>query len=170
MILFWASNNCLNSGRSQSLNLFIRRVVKQVVVIIETLLLSTTYKILSNILLSRLNPQAEKIIGDYQCRFWRNGLINVFYDRQILKKKWEHNEAVSAISVLQESLWLVRREVLHNILIEFGIPMKLVRQIKMCLNGIYCTFLVGKHLSDMFPIWNDLKHNTIKKNKSFGSR
>jgi hypothetical protein len=27
----------------------------------------------------------------------------------------------------------VRREVLYNIIIEFGVPMKLVRLIKMCL-------------------------------------
>ena len=32
-------------------------------------LLSTTYKILSNILLSRLTPNAEEIIGDHQCGF-----------------------------------------------------------------------------------------------------
>jgi len=31
--------------------------------------LPTTYKILSNILLSRLTPYAEKIIGDHQCGF-----------------------------------------------------------------------------------------------------
>jgi hypothetical protein len=30
----------------------------------------------------------------------------------------------------------VGREVLYNILIEFGVPMKLVRLIKMCLNYI----------------------------------
>jgi len=46
----------------------------------------------------------------------------------------------------------VRREVLYNILIEFGIPMKLVRLIKMCLNEAYSRFRVGKHLSDVFPI------------------
>jgi hypothetical protein len=28
----------------------------------------------------------------------------------------------------------VRREVLYNILIEFGVPMKLIRLIRMCLN------------------------------------
>jgi hypothetical protein len=28
----------------------------------------------------------------------------------------------------------VRREVLYSVLIEFGVPMKLVRLIKMCLN------------------------------------
>ena len=32
-------------------------------------LLPTTYKILSNILLSRLAPYAEEIIGDHQCGF-----------------------------------------------------------------------------------------------------
>jgi hypothetical protein len=32
-------------------------------------LLSTTYKILSNVLLSRLTPHAEEIIGDHQCGF-----------------------------------------------------------------------------------------------------
>ena len=32
-------------------------------------LLPTTYKILSNILLSRLIPYAKEIIGDHQCGF-----------------------------------------------------------------------------------------------------
>jgi len=32
-------------------------------------LLPTTYKILSNILLSRLIPYAEEVIGDHQCGF-----------------------------------------------------------------------------------------------------
>ena len=51
----------------------------------------------------------------------------------------------------------VRREVLSNILIEFGIPKKQVWLIKMCLNETYSTVWVGKHLSDMFPIRNGLK-------------
>jgi hypothetical protein len=38
----------------------------------------------------------------------------------------------------------VRREVLYNILIEFGIPMKLVRLIKMCLSETYSRVRVGK--------------------------
>jgi len=51
----------------------------------------------------------------------------------------------------------VRMEVLYNILIEFGIPMKLVRPIKMCPNETYYRVRVGKHLSDMFGIRNGLK-------------
>jgi hypothetical protein len=45
----------------------------------------------------------------------------------------------------------VRGEVLYNILIEFGVPMKLVRLIK-------CSKVcIGKHLSDSFPIQDGLK-------------
>ena len=46
-------------------------------------LLPTTYKILSDILLSRLTPYAEEIIGDHQRGFGRNRATN---DRQILEK------------------------------------------------------------------------------------
>jgi hypothetical protein len=51
----------------------------------------------------------------------------------------------------------VRREVLYEFVIEFGIPVKLVRLIKMCLDATYSTVRLGKHLSDMFPIKNCLK-------------
>jgi hypothetical protein len=44
----------------------------------------------------------------------------------------------------------VRREVMYNILIQFGVPMKLVRLIKMCLH-------IGKYLSESFPIQNGPK-------------
>ena len=51
----------------------------------------------------------------------------------------------------------VRREVLYNILIEFGIPMKLIRLIKMCLTVTYSRVRAGKNLSNMLPIRNSLK-------------
>jgi hypothetical protein len=46
---------------------------------------------------------------------------------------------------------------LYNTVIEFGIPMNLVRLIKMYMNETYSRVHVGKHLSDIFPIKNDLK-------------
>jgi hypothetical protein len=46
----------------------------------------------------------------------------------------------------------VKREVLYNILIEFGIPKNLVRLTKICLNETYSKVRVGKLLSDKFPI------------------
>ena len=55
----------------------------------------------------------------------------------------------------------VRREVLYNILIEFGIPKKLVRLTKMCLTETYSRVRVGKNLSDMFPVRNGLKQGDV---------
>ena len=40
---------------------------------------------------------------------------------------------------------------------EFGILLKLVRLIKMCLTETYSGFRIGNNLFDMFPIRNDLK-------------
>jgi len=103
-------------------------------------LLPTIYKILPNILLSRLAPYAEEIIGDHQCVFHcsRSATDNIFYIRQILEKKWEYNEALHQLFIDFKTAYdSVRREVLYNILIEFGIPMKLVRLIKMCLTKTY---------------------------------
>jgi hypothetical protein len=51
-------------------------------------LLSTSYKMLSNILLSRLGPYIDEIIGEHQCGFRRNKSNNdqIFCIRQILEK------------------------------------------------------------------------------------
>ena len=54
-------------------------------------LLPTTYKILSNILLSRLTPYVEEIIEDHQGGLRRNRSTtdHIFCIRQILEKKLE---------------------------------------------------------------------------------
>jgi hypothetical protein len=46
---------------------------------------------------------------------------------------------------------------IQYILIEFGVPIKLVRLIKMCLHETYSNVHTGKYLSDSFPIQNGLK-------------
>jgi hypothetical protein len=51
----------------------------------------------------------------------------------------------------------VREEVLHNILIRFVMPTKLVRLIKMCLNETYDKVCMGKHLPDILIMQNRRK-------------
>jgi hypothetical protein len=51
----------------------------------------------------------------------------------------------------------VKRKVLYNILLEFGIPKKLVRLIKMCLNETCSKIRVCKYFSDTVPVQNGLK-------------
>jgi len=90
-------------------------------------LMPTMYKILSNMLPSRLTPYAVEIIGDHQCGFRCNRSItnHILCIRQILQKKWEYNEAVHQLFIdFKKAYDSFRREVLFNILIEFGIPMK----------------------------------------------
>jgi hypothetical protein len=48
----------------------------------------------------------------------------------------------------------VKREVLHNILLEYGVPKKLIRLTKM--NETYSKIRVRKLLSDKLPIQNGL--------------
>jgi hypothetical protein len=49
------------------------------------------------------------------------------------------------------------RGVLYHTLIAFGIAMKLVTLIKMCLNEDYSKVRIDKTLYDAFPIQNGLK-------------
>jgi hypothetical protein len=52
----------------------------------------------------------------------------------------------------------VRREVLYNILIEFGVTIELVTLIKACLNETYSKVCIRKYLSDTFQIQKGLKY------------
>jgi hypothetical protein len=75
------------------------------------------------------------------------------------EKKWEYNETVHQLFVdFKKAYDSVRREVLYNILIEIGIPKKLVRPIKRCLNETYSKVRIRKHLSDSFHIQNSFIH------------
>ena len=67
----------------------------------------------------------------------------------MLEKKWEYNEEVYQLFVdFKKAYDSVRREVLYKILIEFGIPRKLVSLIKMSLTETYSRVRVGKNVSN----------------------
>jgi hypothetical protein len=76
---------------------------------------------LYSILRSRLAPYIDEIIGDKHYGFRRNrsSTDQVFYIRQMMEKNGR--TMGQYISYLYDS---VRREVLQNILTEFGISMK----------------------------------------------
>jgi sorting nexin-29 len=61
----------------------------------------------------------------------RSTTDHIFCSRRILVRKWEYNEAAYQLFIdFKKAYNSVRTEVLYN-LIEFGIPMKLVKLIKM---------------------------------------
>ncbi|KAJ4441264.1 hypothetical protein ANN_11118, partial [Periplaneta americana] len=56
----------------------------------------------------------------------------------IMEKKWEYKGTVYQLFIdFKKAYDSVKRQVLYDILIEFGIPKKLVRLIKMCLSETY---------------------------------
>jgi hypothetical protein len=120
------------------------------------IILPTTYKILSNILLSKLTPCVEEHIGFIIVDFdATDQLLFILCIRHILEKKWENNEAVHQPFIdFKKAYNSFRREVLYNIIIDFGIPMKLVRLIKLCMTEMYSRVLVGKILFNVFPVKN----------------
>ena len=62
--------------------------------------------------------------------------------RQILEKKWEYDSTIHQLFIdFKIAYDSVKREVLYNILTEFGIPKKLVRLIKMCLVELIVEFV-----------------------------
>jgi hypothetical protein len=94
---------------------------------------------LTKILLARLTPYVNEIIGDNQCGFGHNRSTtdHILYIRQILEKKWEYNGTVHQLfRDFMKAYDSVKGEVLYNILLELGKPKKLIGLIKMRLNEL----------------------------------
>jgi hypothetical protein len=91
------------------------------------LLLSFPSNILLNIFLSKFSPYVDEIIGNLQYGFHHSGATTdeLFYIPQFTRywrKKWECNETVHQLLIdFMTAHDLVGREVLYNILIDFGI-------------------------------------------------
>jgi hypothetical protein len=76
----------------------------------------------------------DDIIEDYQFTFRPNRSPNdqIFCIRQMLKKNWEYNETVHQLFIdFKHSYDSVWKQVPYNILMDCGIPMKLVWLIKI---------------------------------------
>ena len=81
-------------------------------------LLLTSYKILFNIILGRLTPYVDEIIGDHQCGFRRNRstIDQIFCIQQILEKKWEYDGTVHQLFIdFKKAYDSIKREVLYCI-------------------------------------------------------
>ena len=103
----------------------------------------------------------RKLLGIINLDFDATGQLLIIYSVFVtyFRKKWEYSETVHKLLIdLTTAYDSVRKEVLYNILTEFGIHMKLVRLIKMCLTESYSRVQIDKNPSDMFPTRNGLKH------------
>jgi hypothetical protein len=154
IILFGLRKNCLISGRSLLFYQSTGRVIKLTVIIMGCHVYQL-YTILSNIILSRLNPYIFEVTGDHQRGFWRNRSTTdqIFCIHQTLEKKWEYNETLRQVFIdLKEAYDLVRKEVLYSIFVEFGV-LRLEPQNKtlVCNNWQMCllvfSLITSRHVS-----------------------
>jgi hypothetical protein len=116
------------------MHLFIKRVIQINAIFIEGYQCYQLHKkILSTILLSELTPYVGKSVRchQYACQCNRSTTDQIFCIHQILKQKWEYNRTVHQLFLDSETVYAsVQREILYNILMESGIPTKLIRLIK----------------------------------------
>jgi hypothetical protein len=129
-------------------------MIKQNVVMTEAYYFCDLRKNIFQNIIFNVNSIREGNIGDRQQLFRRNR-STADHNLQSLNisEKMESSEAVHQIFIdLKKTYDSFRRANLYNNSIEFGIPMKLVGLIKMCLNETYSRARVGKHLSDIFLI------------------
>jgi len=102
----------------------------------------------------------RKLSGIINVAFDATGRLLIIYSAfaKCLRKNGKYNEEVHQLFIdFKKAYDSVRREVLYKFLLEFGIPRKLVRLIKMSLTETYSRVWVGKNVSDRFPIMNCLK-------------
>ena len=85
-------------------------------------------------------PNKEELLGIINVCSDATGRLLIIYSALVkcLRKNGNKNEAVYQLFIdFKKAHDSVRREVLYNILMEFGIPKKLIRLIKMCLTETY---------------------------------
>uniref|UniRef100_A0A8D9EGY4 Craniofacial development protein 2 n=1 Tax=Cacopsylla melanoneura TaxID=428564 RepID=A0A8D9EGY4_9HEMI len=99
-------------------------------------LLSSTYKILSVIILGRLKPYVDEIVDDSQTGFMSNRSTTdqIFAIRQILEKRMEYGKETHILFIdFKKAFDSLERQAILNAMIELGIPKKLTNLVSMCM-------------------------------------
>jgi sorting nexin-29 len=123
-------------------------------------ILNTRYKVLSLIILKRLKKYTEKAVGGYQCRFrkGRSTTDHIFVVRQLMEKHYEYAKDLHMAFVdYKQAYDSIDRERLWEALRAFGIPMKIIKMIKLCKSKTYSREKFGNELSMAFKIKSGLR-------------
>lgn len=99
-------------------------------------LLNISYKVLSKIILDRLKPYAKEIVGEYQADFTAGKFTTdqIHVIRQITEKSREFDKDVNLLFVdFKKAYDSIVRNTLWNVMIQLGIPAKLVKMMKACM-------------------------------------
>lgn len=118
-------------------------------------LFSVIYNFFYNILLIRITPYAEKILGEYECAFRANrSTINqIFNMRQAMEKFYENNRDMHILFIdYKQFIDSIKRAKLVTSLERQEIPHKIINLIKLILDQLKAKVAIGKAASDTFEI------------------
>jgi hypothetical protein len=124
-------------------------------------LLNVAYKIFAIILNQRLVDIVETELGDYQSGFRpnRSTTDNIFMIRQIIKKCYEYGIAIHNIFVdYTYAFYLIKRDKIVDALIQYIIPPKLIRLVKLTLENTMAKVKVNNTYSSEFRVESGVKH------------
>lgn len=123
-------------------------------------LLDTSYKILSNVLLARLKPYGKEIVGEYQAGFraGKSTMDQIHNIKQIMEKSYEYNQDLFMLfinykqaydSIVREKLWIAMEDL--------GVPIKLIRLIRSCLQNSKRKIKANDYISKEFEVKTGLR-------------
>jgi hypothetical protein len=123
-------------------------------------LLNTSYKLLSNMLLNRINPYIKEIIGEYQAGFMlgKSTLDQIHIVKQVVEKSHEYNKDTYLLFVDFKAAYdSINRDKLWEAMTQLGISVKLTRLIKSCTYNSKSKISFGGELSEEFPVTTGLR-------------
>ena len=94
------------------------------------------YKILSNIILGKITPYIENVMGDYQNGFidGRSVTDKIFALKILKKKLWDFNQSVRYLFIdFQKAYDSIHRDTQCECMKEFKIHTKLINMCKTCV-------------------------------------
>ena len=127
-------------------------------------LLSIAGKILSNILLCRLNEITDDVVPETQCGFRKcRGTVDMmFCARQLIEKCKEQNRKLYMVFIdLSKAYDTVSRKLLWPLLRRYGVPEKLVNLIRSMHSGMEAFLRLDTDTTDKCKILNGLRQGCV---------
>lgn len=118
-------------------------------------LLNVAYKVFSNLLLRRLSPYTEEIIGEYQCGFRpaRGTMDQIFVVRQAMEKCYEHTTDLHMLFVdFRQAFDSILKDKLLSSMESQGIPKKLVSLVKMTMKNAKASVIIDGRYGEQFEL------------------
>jgi hypothetical protein len=118
-------------------------------------MLNTAYKVLSRIIYTRIEPEVDRVLGEYQAGFRKNRSTadHQFSLQQIIEKCGEFNVDLHILFIdFKKAYDSIKHSAIWKALEELGCPRKLIRMIQLTLKGANAKVRCGGATSESFPV------------------